>query len=542
MVVHNCFHPNSFTNPYTGEEVTASCGKCDACRNTRASEWVMRLDLEASCHKYVLFCTLTYDELNVPQIIRLRYEDYPEQTPAYINSDTGVIIETSEIRERFTAKDFEYCRNTKVLQYLDKSDFQRFIKRLRYYFRETDPEALLRYYICGEYGPTTYRPHGHMLLFFDSDQCAKDIEVLLCKAWPFGNIYDPHFVEGSAAKYCASYINSSSKLPKVYLHKEIRPFSLFSKSPAIGSLFPNVAQVREIFDRGVITFRRFDDTTHAFKDEPFWRSFESRLFPRCQRFGSLLHADRVALYRLYEGFAKYDLSAREIAKRLKYEYLDSNRNDFFGRYFREIAYKSVYGVKFQKLEFNKEYSDMPFAPNFPIEQPFLTQRTKVRVYNENSLVRFAASISCLYHQAKLFGVSIEEYVCKIENYYEKKLKDKWSKDYNMQSEYFQIYPKWHWIYFDFGFYKKVISTPYSGLSDASRFTIEELFEGCVPLSVRKDNEYYLNIPSFEDLPVVKRHFLLHKKIASDLVKQKHNNDYALANKDKFNNVLTYQNV
>lgn len=401
MVVHNCFHPNSFINPYTGEEVTASCGKCDACRNTRASEWVMRLDLEASCHKYVLFCTLTYDELNVPQIIRLRYEDYTEQTPAYINSDTGVIIETSEIRERFESKDFVYCRNTKVLQYLDKRDFQNFIKRLRYYFREADKDAFLRYYICGEYGPSTYRPHGHMLLFFDSDRCAKDIKILLSKAWTFGNIYDPHFVEGSAAKYCASYINSFSKLPKVYLHKEIRPFALFSKSPAIGTMFPNVAQVREIFDRGDITFRRFDSASFSFKNEPFWRSFESRLFPRCQRFGSLLHVDRVALYRLYEGFAKYDLSARQIAQRLKFEYIDSNRQDFFGRYFREIAFKTINGVKFQKLEFNHEYNDMPFVPNFPIEQPFLTQRTKVRIFNENSLIRFAASISRLYHHAKI---------------------------------------------------------------------------------------------------------------------------------------------
>ena len=160
MVLQNCLHPNVLTNPYTGETISCSCGKCEACLNTRASNWVMRLDLEAKCHKYNLFCTLTYDDYNVPQVIRLRYEDYPENTPAYINGQTGVIIQTSDICERFTAKDFKYCRDTKVLQCLDKTDFQRFIKRLRYYFRQVDPDATLRYYLCGELGPTTFRPHG----------------------------------------------------------------------------------------------------------------------------------------------------------------------------------------------------------------------------------------------------------------------------------------------------------------------------------------------------------------------------------------------
>ena len=39
----------------------------------------MRLDLEAQCHKYVLFTTLTYDDYEVPQIVRCRFEDYPQR-------------------------------------------------------------------------------------------------------------------------------------------------------------------------------------------------------------------------------------------------------------------------------------------------------------------------------------------------------------------------------------------------------------------------------------------------------------------------------
>ena len=541
MTLQNCFHPNHFKNPYTGEDVASSCGKCEACTNLRASSWVMRLDLEAKCHKYVLFTTLTYDEQNVPQIIRLRYEDYPEKGFGYI-SENGVIIETKEIKAQFEEKDFEYCKNSKVLNVLDKRDFQLFIKRLRYYFTQCDKEATLRYFICGEIGSTTYRPHGHLLLFFDSERCAREIETLLSKSWSFGNIYDPHFVQGSASKYCASYINSVTKLPKIYLHREIRPFSLFSKNPAIGTLFAPLREVQEIFDRGDITFRRYDESSNLFKDEPFWRSFESRLYPRCQRFGSLFHADRVALYRLYEEFDKYDLSAGEIAKRIKSEYIDGKfGNPFFRRYFKEIAFKKIPCVRMQKQPDVGEWSNMPFLPSdLFVEQPFVTLKTYTKVYNEQSLIRFIAAISRVYHQAKVFGVSIDYYVSKIENYYENVVKDKWRKSFEFQNEYFKHYPKWHWIYFDFCFYDKVTSTPYFGLSDETRCTLRFLFDDDVPL-IEKEGYNYLNIPSFETLPSFRSHFIIHKKIASDLVKQKENNDYALANKDKFGNILKYQN-
>lgn len=61
-----------------------------------------------------------------------------------------------------------------------KQDVQAFLKRLR---KKTDKK--LRYYLTGEYGSKTLRPHYHMILFnFPLDQ-VEDIT----DAWGLGNVH-----------------------------------------------------------------------------------------------------------------------------------------------------------------------------------------------------------------------------------------------------------------------------------------------------------------------------------------------------------------
>lgn len=542
MQVQNCFHSKVFKNPFTGEVVNARCQKCPACLNARSSNWVMRLDMEASCHKYVLFTTLTYDEQNVSQIIRLRYEDYKEKGFGYIG-ENGELIETKEIKEQFSDRDWQYCRESKVINRLDKADFQKFIKRLRYFFSQCDKGATLRYYLCGEYGPTTYRPHGHMLLFFDSAKCAREIEVLLSKSWKYGIIYDPHFVSGSASEYCASYLNSLGELPKIYLHRHLRPFTLFSKSPAIGSLYPSLSKVKELFDSGDIKFRRYDKISGKFCDEYLPRAVESRLYPRCQRFSSLSASDRIILYRKIEEFAKYPwLTAIDIAKRLKHEYIDGkSKNSFIGRYLFEISHKRKYAVRFQKDNIPDVLSTLPFAPLEPIEIGFLSEKIVVREFCFDSLVRFVRCLLRVREQSRIFGYSISDYVKKIVDYYDKKSLQRLKDDYAFQDEYFAYHPKWHLIYFDRSFYDKVLTVDFDMLSIYSHNILSFLFNGKIPLHV-VDGKTIVDIPPLDELQNFQAFKQLHIKIAHDLTKQKKNNDYALTKKDKFSNIINFQNI
>lgn len=543
MDVVQCLYPKVITNPYTGDKVSCGCGKCNACLNQRANLWVKRLDMEAECHKYVLFCTLTYADNDVPQVVRLRKDD--SNSLAYIDSDTGELIDMQDVHYTFKQKDYDYIRETKVLDVVSKRDFQGFIKRLRSRFDYCKKGAKLRYYLCAEYGATTYRPHGHLLLFFDCEECARQIEVFLRESWSHGDVYDPHFVCGSASKYCAKYVNSLYSLPKCYLHKTVRPFALFSKNPAIGTLLPNLQDVRTIFETGQTDFTRLDLFKHEFVHEPFWKSFKDRLYPRLNRFGSLSHDDRVALYRLVLEFPSW-FSAEEIARRIEREYITGRRQDtFFSRYFKEITSKPVRRFRFI-CDKQNPFAGLPFMPkDVIVPQNFTAFKLDAKQYCFTSLVAFVRKCLRLIHQAQVFGVSIDYYVSKIELFYESLDKQKRCEDYEFQNDYFKTNPLWHYIYFDKCFFDKVTKTEYDLLTIETKYTLQSLFDK-IPLHSVKDSDgfekTYLDVPPYNQFHAYINFKILHDKIAHDAVKQKKNNSYALAHKDKFGNIIKYQNT
>lgn len=105
--------------------ITMKCGQCMGCRLDRSREWANRCMMELEYHDSAYFLTLTYNDKKIP---RTEYWDY----------DTGEKYESLSLR---------------------KSDTQEFWKRLRYHYGK------LRYYMCGEYGGETFRPHYHAIVF-----------------------------------------------------------------------------------------------------------------------------------------------------------------------------------------------------------------------------------------------------------------------------------------------------------------------------------------------------------------------------------------
>nr|QJB19805.1 MAG: replication initiator protein [Microvirus sp.] len=178
---------------YIDLPVTIPCGQCIGCRLERSRQWAMRCVNEASLHKNNCFVTLTYDNDNLP-------------------SDLS----------------------------LDKTHFQKFMKRLRKRFGTG-----VRYFHCGEYGSENYRPHYHACLFnFDfSDKTLwsvrKDVKLYrspsLEKLWPYGfsTIGDVTF---ESAAYCARYILkkiTGDAAPEHY-NGRLPEYVTMSRRPGIG--------------------------------------------------------------------------------------------------------------------------------------------------------------------------------------------------------------------------------------------------------------------------------------------------------------------
>lgn len=103
------------------------CGQCIGCRLQRSREWANRCMMELQDHDSAYFVTLTYDNAHVPRSY------YPDP-------DTG-----------------EACENLT----LRPDDFTKFMKRLRKAF----PDDHIRYFMAGEYGSKTWRPHYHAIIY-----------------------------------------------------------------------------------------------------------------------------------------------------------------------------------------------------------------------------------------------------------------------------------------------------------------------------------------------------------------------------------------
>ena len=294
-----CTNPVNIKNPFTGVLMTVPCGHCDSCLCCNSSQWKQRLMMESQCHNYTLFVTLTYTDEYLPLI------DLTKLDSSILNDDfKEAILQSSE---------FIKLHNN-LIPCISIKDLQDFFKRLRINLirklKLNEKQRILRYFVACEYGPTTFRPHYHMLLWFDSSKIAKVIKEYIYKAWqPKTSLKSLSsflarnrvaFVNSasSAIGYVSQYINCLADIPQILRQPLFRTKHIESRNPPIGELYLSKQFVREFslgnFDR--FTFK--EPKTGKLKSVSVWRSFKDRFFARCPKFSSLPHAGRIALYSL----------------------------------------------------------------------------------------------------------------------------------------------------------------------------------------------------------------------------------------------------
>lgn len=153
------------------------CGKCTGCAREKARDWAIRMAHESLYYDRNCFVTLTYREA-------------PDQ--------------------------------------IEQQHIQRFIKRLR-------KKADIRYFVTGEYGERTKRPHYHAIIFgedFRGGAFSINEQLYankrLDRIWREGNVVLADF-GFATAMYVAGYTNKKLGDPLT--------FSLMSRNPPIGWRF-----------------------------------------------------------------------------------------------------------------------------------------------------------------------------------------------------------------------------------------------------------------------------------------------------------------
>lgn len=169
-----CLTPFGKIDKFTGESMDFPCGKCYVCLRRRVSGWSFRIVKEGLRCNSSFFVTFTYDTNHVPI------------------SNNGFMS-------------------------LDKTDYQKFVKRLR----KIHNGEKIRYFACGEYGDETMRPHYHAIMY--------NVDILQVeKCWNQGAIHVGD-VTGASIGYCLKYMMKKNKIPLHRNDDRKKEFQLMSK-------------------------------------------------------------------------------------------------------------------------------------------------------------------------------------------------------------------------------------------------------------------------------------------------------------------------
>lgn len=329
-----CLHPVKVRNPYTGDYIITPCGKCKCCLVNKASQDSLQCTLEESHHQYCYFITLTYNNDCIP----LAQPVFDADSDSYVLYNCSLRFKRLGEKIGYAPVSKEYMANflvkTKLnglIGYANILDFQLFMKRFRYYLTKYFINEKVRYYAVSEYGPKTFRPHFHILLFFDSPRLAQRIGRVVRQSWPFG-IVDYSLSRSACSSYVASYVNSTACLPSFLALCSSKPFK--SHSVFFGQELDDAIVQKAQEDPTSFVGPQSRQFNGADVNYHLWRSYKNRLFPRCVNYAFLSHREKCRSYSiLREVFAEYGhMSIKDLAECIFNSDLHNPVYDFFYYY------------------------------------------------------------------------------------------------------------------------------------------------------------------------------------------------------------------
>lgn len=188
------------------------CGHCLECLKAYQNSWKVRLIEESKMHKYCHFVTLTYNEKSVP--IHKHCIEVPCQGS---EGDNFTLLD--EVKVRVVCKE----------------DVQKWLKRGRTNLsRQFGKEIRFRYFCTSEYGPRTFRPHYHLLIFG-----LTPVEMsVMCNDWrnKYGFVSVSQFAgqaSGKVAEYVSKYC-SKGQFESPYVREGLAPKTFHLSSKSIG--------------------------------------------------------------------------------------------------------------------------------------------------------------------------------------------------------------------------------------------------------------------------------------------------------------------
>lgn len=184
------------------------CGQCQPCRINRRRIWTWRMYLESLAHRESSFVTLTYSPQSLPSDGSLK----PRHVQLWLK----------RLRKAMSAPKMSGMT----------ARFQNAMSGAR---TQNGP-VRLRFFLCGEYGDQSWRPHYHACLF----GAGLSHESLIRKSWPLGFVDVQEFTR-ERAQYTVGYVvKKMTRKDDPRLQGRVPEFARMSLRPGIGAVSMDV--------------------------------------------------------------------------------------------------------------------------------------------------------------------------------------------------------------------------------------------------------------------------------------------------------------
>lgn len=192
-----CLRPMTIRSKYVNDErrwITVPCGKCEECLKQRQNDFMIRSFNELLLHKGTFF-TFTYRN---------------DKLPCVLDKDSGEVVVS-----------------------LSRKDIHQLLDATRHFCSRHDL-SMPRYFICGEYGEKTFRPHAHGI-FLDLDNQVRDF---IHSYWSVKFGFASYEVIGNSIKdkfHSGKYVSKYTAKSVFTVHTDNRFASLMVKPFCIHS-------------------------------------------------------------------------------------------------------------------------------------------------------------------------------------------------------------------------------------------------------------------------------------------------------------------
>ncbi len=338
----NCEHPVKVVDHITHTVAYRPCGKCRACALAKARELSTLCDFEEEEHDWCWFVTCTYDRAFLPLMKLERNIEDNGYTAINLTPRMNKQKEIGNVLFSFSDEEINLTVNNRFddlckkvmynpvkncstgvpygcFPYINSYEVILFRSRLNtaikreirkhYKLKKSQINELskygdftFRFFITREYGPKTFRPHIHMLLFTNSALVSSVLRKCLHTAWPYGDIHIRKS-NGGHQTYLTEYVNNSFLVPDFLRSRCVRPASTHSQFFGSLAYQKNPKEVYERPNEDICPLTV--QCKGKVFDKQLWLSIQNNLFPKCTRYANKSLSDKLESYKLYPRLANF---------------------------------------------------------------------------------------------------------------------------------------------------------------------------------------------------------------------------------------------